>query len=138
MVVGIQSSFLEATRLRGCKHAQRAAYFHPQRINTFHHLDDFVEVAVVANFSPRSAHTKTSAACLFGFGCPRKDFIYIKKSVHLDIGVISRSLWTITTVLRTTARLDRQERAHLHFRGIMIPAMYRSRAVDQFHYRHVV
>ena len=41
------------------KHAHGTTNFHTEFINTFHHIDYAIKIAVIANLAPGSAHAKT-------------------------------------------------------------------------------
>src|SRR5690606_5428717 len=107
MIVSVQSRFLQTTRLLWWQHAPRAAYFHAHGIDTLDHLNDFVEVAVVTNFAPRSAHAETRAACLLRFTGFGKHLLNVKQTMHFDVRMIARSLRTVSAILRASTCLDR-------------------------------
>ena len=131
MVIGIQTCFFQALRLAFAQHSERAAYFHAHLIYALHHVEHFVEIAVVAHFAPGRAHAKARAASIFGALGVLQHFCYFHQFFYFHVGVITRRLRAIGTVFGATTRFDRQQRTNLHFLRVVVLAVNGGRAIYQ-------
>ena len=101
VVVSVQTCILQLHRLFMRKHSQRAAKFKKELVHPFHHVDDFVEVAVIAYLAPCGAHAEACTAGVLRLTCSSQHFFYFKHFMNRHASVITCCLWTISAVFGT-------------------------------------
>src|SRR5262245_52880070 len=124
VIVGVEACIGQTLGLRFAQHAEGTTYFQTERRNTADHLEHGLELRTVVYLTPGGAHAESCDALLPCILRCLDDVLYGQQIVAFDAGFIVRALRTVSAILRTTAGLDRQQLAKLHFSWVEELSMY--------------
>ena len=85
----------------------------PERLDAADHLEDAVELGVVADLAPGGPHAEPGRAVVPGAAGGGEDVVDVQQRLGLDLRVIARRLRAVAAVLGAAAGLDREQDADL-------------------------
>ncbi len=130
VVVVIEARLFQLLSLLVVEHPQRGAGLHPEAAHGLDHFNHTQHVRI-GRLAPGSAHAETIRACLLCGASGFHHFIELQHFPVFHIRRMERGLRAIAAILRTSARLDRQQRGELHLIRIKMFAVHLLRAVQQ-------
>ena len=130
VVVVVEARPLQPLRLVGREHAERHAGLQAQGL----HLPDdrgHRRQVPVLEIAPSRAHAEPGGAGGLGLAGGGPNRLPRHELGRLDPGIVVAALGTVLAVLRTTAGLDVEEGAQLHFVGVEVMPVDLVRAMEQ-------
>jgi hypothetical protein len=138
VVVGGQARFGQAPRLILVEHAEGHAGLHAHPAHALDHLDHRIERGPVLDLAPGRAHAEPRRSRRARGGRGLEHLILVEHPLDADLGVVFRRLRAVRAVLRAASGLHRQQRAQLHFFGLVVLLVHGLRAQHQLRQRQVV
>ena len=131
MVIGIQSGIFQFLRLTIGEHSERATDFKAHRVYAPHHVEYFVEIAVIADFAPGRTHTKPRTTRFFGSVGRVEHVIHLHQFMNFHVSMVAGGLWAVSTIFGATACFDRQQRTNLHLLRVVVLAVNGGGLINQ-------